>query len=781
MTTSSAKFLGGILLVLSAGAGWFFLLRSNVEFPGSSESASLSGSAQRATAAKLAQLEAREQRMDETVWAKEILAENCGRTFEALWDSINAASNKLSVVANYSLEQVVLGKWNSATLLPHGIELRESIGIGPVLSANEWRNRIAEFERTGWQLAQIEFRQNRFDADAAGHSQQSRFYFAANLTNSLLTERAMVTGDLIVDWSPAKSDTEPASVKRIDASQLAIKWRHGEPLFEPILVETIPPPENSTYIDPLLLYDLDGDGLSEIILPAKNLVYRRNRAGGYDAGSLCRVSPGKIFTAVIADFDGDGVADLLCAKREGLFLFPGSATGTFDQPPRPVWLASAKLEDAMVLTCGDVDRDGDLDIFLAQYKAPTLGQILRPHFYDALDGFPAYLLLNDGHGELTDATAAAGLDKKRQRRTYSASFVDLNSDRNLDLVVVSDFAGVDVYRNDGTGRFTDVTSKWIPEPHAFGMAHALADFNADGRLDLLMIGMTSPAVQRLEYMKLWRLDSTDDRSMRSRMTSGNRLYLARPEGGFEQTSLSHSIARSGWSWGCGVLDFDNDGYPDVYVANGHQSRATVRDYESEFWLHDIYINDTIDEPTATAYFSHKFDSTLGRNWSYGGYEKNRLFLNQGGTAFTDISSLLGVALEEDSRCVVADDLDGDGRMDLVVTTFELWPSRKQTLRLYRNKLADAGNWIGFRFLNGDAKKSPVGTRVTLHCGGRTMVRQIVTGDSYRSQSANTVHFGLGVASKIETVLINWPHGEETTLVEPEVNQYHTVRPSGITF
>lgn len=761
-------------MLLLAGAGWFFLLRPGVDFPGSSESTSLSGNARREATAKLAHLEAREQRANETVWAKEILAEECGRTFEILWNSINAASNKLSVLADFSEAEVALGNWSSARPLVHGIELRESTGAGPTLPASEWRNWLAPFQQAGWRLAQIEFRHNRFDTDAAGLPRQSRFYFSANLTNSLRDDRAMVTGDLVVDWSPAKPGAEPATVKRIDATRLTIKLRRGQPPFRPVLVESISPPEDSTYIDPLLLHDLDGDGLSEIILPAKNLVYHRNRAGGYDPGGLCRVPPGKIFTAVIADFDGDGLADLLCARREGLFLFSGSPAGSFEQPPRPVWIASAKLEDAMALTCGDIDRDGDLDVFLGQYKAPTLGQVLRPHFYDARDGFPAYLLLNDGHGNFADATAAAGLDKKRHRRTYSASFADLNADGHLDLVVVSDFAGADLYRNDGMGRFTDVTGEWVREPHAFGMAHALADFNGDGLLDLLMIGMTSPAVERLEHLQLWRPDAAEDHAMRSRMTFGNRLYLARRGGGFEQTAFCDSIARSGWSWGCGAFDFDNDGWPDVYVANGHQSRQDVRDYEAEFWLHDIYIDDAIDDTAATSYFSAKHNRTLGRGWSYGGYEKNRLFLNQRGSTFIDIGHLMGVALEEDSRCVVAGDLDGDGRVDLVVTTFELWPEKKQTLWVYQNTLEAAGNWIGFRFPQGAGEKPSTGARVTLHYNERETVRQLVSGDSYRSQSAATLHFGLGSEKKIQRVEIRWGSGEMTTLTGPAVNQYHSL-------
>src|SRR5262249_53462454 len=148
--------------------------------------------------------------------------------------------------------------------------------------------------------------------------------------------------------------------------------------------------------------------------------------------------------------------------------------------------------------------DGDLDVFLGQYKNPTIGQILHPHYYNANDGYPAFLLRNDGHGIFSDATVSAGLEKNRWRRTFSASFADLDNHGNLDLAVVSDFAGLDLYRNDGQGHFTDVTRDWVAEPHAFGMGHALADFNADGRLDLLIIGMNSPTADRLEGLGLIR-------------------------------------------------------------------------------------------------------------------------------------------------------------------------------------------------------------------------------------------------------------------------------------
>jgi len=740
----------------------------------------------RELAEQVAALEAREQHVSDTVWAKEMLAQECGRTIESLWNSLNAATNKLALVASFPVGEIVLGRWPSLQTLPHGIELREPADTGPtsaaiassgsrILSADEWRRFVEEFERAGWQLVQSEFRHNRFDTDEAGQPRQSRFQFSAHLIRAAGPERAVLEGDLIVDWGARRPDEEGVPVKRIDARHLTIKTRRGEPPFRPLLETGITPPVNVQSIGPLLVYDLDGDGLSEIILGAKNLVYRRRGEDRYEPEPLCRHAPGVIYAALIADFDGDGAADYLCEKYEGLVLFKGAPQGTFDEPGQMVWRAAPDVKSPFALTCGDMDQDGDLDVFLGQYKMPYENGALPTPYYDANDGDPAYLLRNDGHGSFTDTTEAAGLGTKRCRRTYAASFVDLDDDAHLDLAVVSDFAGIGLYRNDGHGHFSDVTPSWIAEPHAFGMAHALADFNADGRLDLLMIGMPSPTVDRLEHLGLWRPDAVEDRTMRSKMSYGNRLYLARWDGGFEQTPLSESIARSGWSWGCSAFDFDNDGFPDVYIANGQDTKESVQDYEGEYWLHDLYVGKSEGDPAAHLYFQSKFSRTLGRGQSYGGYEKNRFYLNRHGTSFVEIGHLLGVALEEDSRNVVADDLDGDGRVDLLVTSYEAWPSTKQALRIYRNTLAGAGNWIGFRFREEGAGKSPVGLQVVLRYGERRAVRQIVTGDSHRSQHANTVHFGLGEADRVDSVEIRWLTGQTIKLAEPAVNRYHSLR------
>jgi hypothetical protein len=720
-------------------------------------------------------LELREAEADRTVWAKEIEAEICGLTIEKLWDSINGTTNKLQRIAACPVEKVILPGWGPVQHLPHGIEKRQGTNSGETISAPQWRQLIEKFRSEGWRLEGIEFRHNQFGPATNSQPAHSQFYFSAHLTNENDPARAMLEGTLSVEWAAKQPGQESPTMRLLDASHLKLKTHAGSPFFEKVFDETIVPSDNIGLIDPLILYDLDGDGLSEIILASRNLVYRRKSANHFESQPLCRFPVPFVTTAIIADFDGDGFADFLCANGRGLYLFKGSSQGTFDEPARLVWTAPTPLKDAMVMTCGDIAHTGHLDVFLGQYKVPSLGQILRPHYYDANDGWPCYLLRNDGQGNFTDVTESSGLGSKRSRRTYSASLVDLNHDGHLDLVVISDFAGLDLYQNDGKGSFSDVTHQWVAEPHAFGMASAFADFNLDGRLDLLMIGMPSPTVDRLEHLGLERGYSPEDRRLRAAMTFGNRLYLAQSEGGFTQTRLNDSIARSGWSWGCSAFDFDNDGFPDVHIANGLQSNRSVRDYEGEFWLHDLFVEEAVDDVTASQYFIRKNTRTRGSGWSYGGYERNRLFLNQEGDSFIEIGHLAGVSLDQDSRNVVSDDLDGDGRVDLLVTTHEIWPEVKQTLKIFKNQVSDGGHWIAFRFREQGEGKSPVGVSVTIHYENRNATRHLVTGDSHRSQSANTIHFGLGHAQRIKSAEIRWVNGHSITLSNPEVDQYHNIK------
>lgn len=733
--------------------------------------------------AALLALEAREAAAAQSVWAPELLAQRHGRVFEDLWDSLHRATNRWAVLADFDPGELLLPAFGAPRAWPHGILsfTPEDDRPAHTLTRAAWRDWVSARAAEGWQWDAVEFRHTRFSPGTNGRPAVSLFDFRAHLhrrpADAALPEtRAALEGDLEVLWAGSEAGETPPTLRRVDARRVRLKTRTGPPGFVEVLRETVSPPPRSHFIDPLILHDLDGDGSLEVLLASANRLFRRQPDGRWAGARLCAGSPGPIFIAALADFDGDLLPDLLTAKFEGLYLLPGGAGGRFDLPARPAWSAPERLRYGQVLACGDVDGDGDLDVWLGQYKNPYDGGQMPTPFYDARDGHPSWLLLNEGRGRFTDATRAAGLDgPKRSRRTYAASLADLDGDGDLDLVVVSDFAGVDLYANDGHGRFRDVTAARLTQPRAFGMAHAFADFNADGRLDLFVTGMHCPTASRLWHLGLARPERPDYLTAIPDMIRGNRLFLGQGDGTFRDAAAAQGVDRTGWSWGCAAADFNNDGRPDLAIANGHETRQSVREYEPEFWLHDLYAAGSREDPVAAQYFAAKINRLRGGGLSYGGWEQNRLFLQGDGGGFLEVAHLLGVALTEDSRNLAAADLDGDGRPDLVLTTFEAWPEPRQTLRLYRNLLAGTGHWLAVQ-LEPASTAATLGASVTLlRPDGRRAVQTVVTGDSHRSQHPTRVHFGLGSGPEVAAVEIRWPGGRVSRLERPAADQVHVAR------
>ena len=229
-----------------------------------------------------------------------------------------------------------------------------------------------------------------------------------------------------------------------------------------------------------------------------------------------------------------------------LLLFPGSEGGKFikdaykfDIPP---------LKGLHTISAGDIDGDMDLDLFIGQWKAPYIGGSMPTPYYNANDGYPDYLLRNEGDGTFVNITNNSGLSKKSNRRTFSASLVDLDFDQDLDLIVVADFSGLDLYLNDGKGNFSDITDQLGKDRHAFGMSHTFGDWNSDGIEDLCLVGMSSTTARRLDGLGISKPGYEKYSEMRAPMTFGNRLFVRNKEGELSQPSFTAGAARSGWSW-----------------------------------------------------------------------------------------------------------------------------------------------------------------------------------------------------------------------------------------
>lgn len=745
---------------------------------------------------RLKAMQARREKLDETVWADEILAEKYGQGIVDLWDALRRKEDAYEVMRNFSFRELLLAAPGPSRQCAHQISIRQTAGPAHAVTAKEWPKLLEHFQTNDFRLDQSEWRLTQFDRGSSESGARGVVEMSLQVRQETTGRRFIVEGDLEVQWEPPSMPDSIPPIDVIDATQLELRERLGGSVFRRVFHRVIAPDPATGMIDPLIVYDLEGDGPAEIILPAKNLVFRnrgdmkftpgrllehhdhrarqKNRHAEHHFENQSHHSPPSLLAAMICDIDGSGSADLLAADSEGLLVWEGTPDGRFLSPPHRVWkVPDDRLYNVFGFTAADVDGDGDLDVWLGQYKKPYVAGQMPTPYYDANDGFPAFLLRQDSDGRFHDATAAAGLMEKRFRRNYSASLVDLDQDGDFDLVTSSDFCGVEIFLNTGDGTFVDRTAEWIDQPRLFGMSHTFGDFDRDGRRDLLVMGMTSSAARRLEHMDLGRKEFPHYQSMRSVMDYGNRLYFGGPHG-FMQSAISRQVADTGWAWGSVAMDFDNDADEDLYVVNGHQTRASAKEYDAQFWMHDIYLGGSRHDPVLDMFFQSEAEARYGAGESYGGHNFNQLFINEEGRGFHEAAYLMGIALPSDYRNVVAHDFDLDGRMDLVMTTMQVWPRRQQELEIYQNLTADPGLWIGFHFAESDPHHSPLGAQIRLQAGGQWQQRDLVLGEGYRSQRPWSVHFGLGRLTPVETVEILWAHAESTRIDHPQPNQWHFV-------
>jgi hypothetical protein len=717
---------------------------------------------------------------DATIWAEDVEAQRYEQTFVALWDELRAGSSPLAVFKGFQFGVIVLGKPGRPRTAAPGI-LTADLAAGPrTLDRIRWKSFVAGMREAGFRVEQTEWHHESFRRDAQGRA-QSTFSIVIHATNDDRTAWYDVTGPLEVLWSDQLDERGNFIPETIDATSLKVAWRMGPVFFEQSLLDTVTFSENHGGIN---ARDLDGDGRSELIFPSDNALFWNRGGGAFEPDELCAHPVGVVIEGLLADFTGDGRTDLLVAgsnpapgrapTRFPLFLYTGDGSGPFGELPDVVIdSASVNLRYPNGMTAGDIDADGDLDLFVPQYLQPYIGGQFPTPYYDANDGYEAYLLLNDGKGRFADATEPAGLSAKRRRRTFRSSFVDLDEDGDLDLLVVSDFAGIDVYANDGSGQFTDVTSSMVDLATNFGKAHTFGDFDADGFLDFYVAGMASTTVRRLHAMGLGREDFPQHQRKRMEIGYGNRMYLRRAAGRFEQPDFRDSVARCGWSWGCATLDFDNDGDADIYVANGNKSGTTAQDFGTTFWRHDIYSGSSDLDPVQFQVYLQEARPYLSGGMSWNGFEHNHLLMNRSGKDFANVAFLMNTALEADCRAVLADDLDGDGRVDLVVDARAGEGGKERRLHLLMNRGPQDNNWIGVR-LAGAAGVSPLGARISLAFPGGRRAAAVVAGDSYGAQHAPVAHFGLGARKRVDLIEVRWPDGTVHRLENPAINKYHDV-------
>jgi enediyne biosynthesis protein E4 len=476
------------------------------------------------------------------------------------------------------------------------------------------------------------------------------------------------------------------------------------------------------------VFDYDNDGWPDIFvvngttlegLPqdkaATNHLYRNNHDGTFtDVSKAAGLAgpPGWGQGACVGDYDNDGWEDLyvtyygnnrLYHNNKGVFTEVADKSGT------------AGSGKAWGTGCAfiDYDRDGLLDLVVANYvdfdlaTAPSPGERAScvwkgvPVMCGPRGLPPAKNILyhNLGSGKFADVTLKAHIDQTPGHYSLGVATFDFDDDGWPDIYIACDSTASILFRNNHDGTFTDIA---VTAGAAYnedgreqaGMGVTIGDFNGDGRLDI------------------FKTNFSDDTST---------LYRNNGNGTFDDVTFAAGLGlhTQYLGWGTAFFDFDNDGWPDLLVVNGHVYPEVDKQH----------LGSTYPEPRI-------------------------LYHNNGNGTFTDISADTGsgITAMHAGRGLAIGDFWNDGRLSAVVSNMNDHPS------LLVNRIRSPNHWIAIRTIGTKSNRDGIGARITVKAGSRTFVDEVRSGASYASSSDIRVHFGLGTTAKIDWVQVRWPSG-----------------------
>ena len=448
---------------------------------------------------------------------------------------------------------------------------------------------------------------------------------------------------------------------------------------------------------------------------ATDRLYRNRGDGTFEdvtsPAGLAR--PGYGMAIVVADYDGDGDADIYVTNYGPNFLYRNNGDGTFTEVARTAGVADPLFSVGAVFF--DYDRDGRLDLYVGNYLTYKPDP-QRQHVADAVRSPLAYsgqqdrLFRGNADGTFTDVTRQAGIEIEPIGRAMGIGTIDYDGDGLVDVFVSNDAMENFLLRNKGDGTFANEA---LLAGVAFGeagdaaaaMAVEVADYDGDGLFDILVPDMNRCC-----------------------------LYHNLGAGFFEDLAarVGISAAMAGvHSWGGVMADFDLDGDADAYIANGSACGLEAHD--------------------------------------------DGLFLNDGAGRFRPIPVSLSASAGQSgpkfvSRGVAAGDFDNDGDLDLLVANLNNRPSllRNDTLRRGRH-------WLQVQLIGRGPNRDAIGALVRVNCGARTWLGQRFSAGSYLSQHDPRLHFGLGPNRKVDRIEVVWPDGSKQSLSDVPVDRIVTVR------
>ncbi|MGA7633658.1 MAG: CRTAC1 family protein [Terriglobales bacterium] len=497
------------------------------------------------------------------------------------------------------------------------------------------------------------------------------------------------------------------------------------------------------------LIDYDRDGLPDIYFTnaptvemelagkkARSALYHNNGDGTFtDVTDKAGVGyPCFAMGAVVGDYNNDGWPDLLVTCLGGVVLYRNNGDGTFTDVTKQAGLSDTQYATGAAF--GDYDNDGWVDLFVSHYvdfhleDLPKFGSSKTCQYHGlavqcgprGLKGAGDLLFHNNGDGTFTDVSKAAGVDDPHGYYGLGAVWSDFNNDGRLDLFVANDSTPNFLYRNDGKGHFTEVgflagTAVSQDGSEQAGMGVALGDYLHTGRLSIFVTHFSD------EYAALFRNDggmSFTDVSFQAGVAAPTIPYVG---------------------WGTAFFDFDNDGWPDLFMVNGH-----------------VYPQvDTLD---------------VGARYR----EPKLLFLNRHDGTFRNISELVGPAIQipQVSRGVAVGDLFNGGRLDIVVENLDGKPMILRN-ESGRNAGGNHNHWIGFELAGTKSNRLALNARIKAVAGDLVQVDEVRSGGSYLSQNDLRIHFGLGSHERLDRVEILWPSGKTETINNLAADHFYAVK------
>ena len=521
--------------------------------------------------------------------------------------------------------------------------------------------------------------------------------------------------------------------------------------------------------------DFNNDGLQDIYF-AGNMVPDRLyiNKGNFqfeDITKEARINKGQNWSTgvEIADVNGDGYQDIYVSKfllvdnasrKNRLYINNGDLT--FKESAEEYGIAD--IGYSIMSNFFDYDLDGDLDLYVCN-QPPNHTQLRQQNKGKINYGYTDRLYRNEGNGKFTDVTIAAGVEN--YSFSLSATVGDLNNDGWPDIYLANDYEEPDaLYQNNGDGTFTNVAFDRIKHMSNFSMGSDIADFNNDGWLDIFTADMVAADNSRLKT----NMSGMNPEKFWSLANNGyhfqymfNALQLNNGNNTFSEVAQLSGTSNTDWSWAPLFVDFDNDGWKDLIVTNG--MLRDVRDNDFTIRRKQV-MQDKLAEAEAKG-IDNLFVSPIEiLNMAPSVKLKNYLYRNQGDLTFKEMMDTWGMSEKGWTHGAAYADFDNDGDVDIVMN------AANDHAFVYRNTTRDQklGNYVRFKLRGGAYNPQALGTRVSVHIDGKKQVQELSGARGYMSCSEKILHFGVKGAKSIDLVEIQWPSGQVETMENVKVNQ-----------